>query len=99
MLEPCILAFVITSTKLRMSDVRKTVIIDREMNKINIDITALQETHLASSVVLKEKDYTFFWQGLEPDECRLHRVGFAVRNSLLSSSHLNKEPSVFYLFL
>ena len=34
-------------------------------------------------VTLKEKDYTFFWQGNGSDEPRDQGVGFAVRNSLL----------------
>ena len=50
-----------------------------------MDIAVLQETRLPSSGSLKEANYTFFWQGLEPTERRLHGVGFAVRNSLLSS--------------
>lgn len=33
---------------------------------------------------LKEKDNMFFWQGKSSDELRQHRVGFAVRNSLLN---------------
>ena len=69
----------------KVNDARKTAIIGRELAKRNIDIAALQETRLASSGSLKEKDYTFFWQGLESDDRRLYGVGFAVRNSLLSS--------------
>lgn len=69
----------------QVDDARKTAIIDRELAKRNIDIAALQETRLASSGSLKEKDYTLFWQGLESDERRLYGVGFAVRNSLLLS--------------
>ena len=68
-----------------VSDARKTAIIDRELLRLNMDIAALQETRLPSSGSLKEANYTFFWQGLEPTERRLHGVGFAVRNSLLSS--------------
>lgn len=69
----------------QIDDARKTAIINRELTKLNIDIAALQETRLASSGSIKEKEYTFFWQGLGPDEHRLHGVGFAVRNSLLAS--------------
>ena len=69
----------------QIEDTRKTAIIDRELGKLGIDIAALQETRLPSSGSLREKDYTFFWQGLGPDERRLHGVGFAVRNTLLSS--------------
>ena len=66
-----------------VSDARKTAVIDRELLRLNIDIAALQETRLPSNGSLKEANYTFFWQGLEPTERRLHGVGFAVRNSLL----------------
>ena len=69
----------------QIDDARKTAIIDCELGELNIDIAALQETRLPSSGNLKEKEYTFFWQGLEPDERRLYGVSFAVRNSLLSS--------------
>ena len=69
----------------QIDDARKTAIIDRELAKLNIDIAALQETRLAADGSLKEKDYTFFWQGLELDEHRSHGVGFAVRNSILPS--------------
>ena len=53
-------------------------------NRLSINIAALQDTRLSSNSSLREQDYTFFWQGKEPDELRLHGVGFAVRNSLLS---------------
>ena len=69
----------------QIHDARKTAIIDRELSKLKVDIAALQETRLPASGSLKEKDYTFFWQGLEPEERRLYGVGFAVRNTLLSS--------------
>ena len=69
----------------QIHDARKTAIIDRELSKLKVNIAALQETRLPASGSLKEKDYTFFWQGLEPEERRLYGVGFAVRNTLLSS--------------
>ena len=64
---------------------RKTALIDRELHRLNIDIAALQETRLPSTGSVKEKNYTFFWQGLGATDRRLHGVGFAVRSSLLSS--------------
>ena len=54
-----------------------------ELKRLNVDIATLQETRLADSGTLKEKDYTFFWQGKRSNEPREHGVGFAVRNSLL----------------
>ena len=52
--------------------------------RLNVDIATLQETRLADSGALKEKDYTFYWQGKGSGEHREYGVGFAVRNSLLS---------------
>ena len=46
----------------KIEDAPKTSIIDREFNRLNIDIAALQETRLPSANSLKEKSYTFFWQ-------------------------------------
>lgn len=68
---------------LNISDVRKTAIINNELLRLKVDIAALQETRLAESGFLKEKDYTFFWQGKSTEERREHGVGFAVRNTLL----------------
>ena len=48
-----------------------------------MDIASLQETRLLDSGTLKEKDYTFFWQGMSAEKRREHGVGFAVRNTLL----------------
>ena len=67
-----------------VSDSRKTALINNELLRLNVDIATLQETRLADSRALKEKDYTFYWQGKGSDEHREYGVGFAVRNSLLS---------------
>ena len=68
-----------------VSDSRKTAIMNNELLRLNVDIATLQEeTRLADSGALQEKDYTFYWQGKGPGEHREYGVGFAVRNSLLS---------------
>ena len=67
-----------------VSDSRKTAVINNELMRLNVDIATLQETLLADSGALKEKDYTFDWQGNGSGEHREYGVGFAVRNSLLS---------------
>jgi len=69
----------------QIDDSRKTAVIDAELSRLNVDIAALQETRLADSGQLREQDYTFFWQGKGEEEARLHGVGFAVKNSLLSA--------------
>ena len=53
-----------------------------------MNIAALQETRLAGDGSLREQNYTFFWQGKRADEQRIHGVGFAVKNSLLSTIEL-----------
>ncbi|XP_072021932.1 craniofacial development protein 2-like [Amphiura filiformis] len=57
-----------------IDDARKTAIINRELKRLNIDIAGLQETRLLSDGSLREQD-----------QPRQHGVGFAVRNTLLSS--------------
>ena len=66
-----------------IDDVRKTAVIDAELNRLNIDIAGLQETRLAEEGSLRENNYTFFWKGRGQAEKRQHGVGFAVKNSLL----------------
>ncbi|KAM7166307.1 craniofacial development protein 2-like [Macrochelys suwanniensis] len=66
-----------------ISDVRKTAVINDELARLQIDIVALQETRLPDAGTLREKNYTFFWQGKSAEEIRECGVGFAVRNSLL----------------
>ena len=72
------------STSLQdIKDSRKTAVINDELKRLNVDIATLQETRLADSGALKEKDYIFFWQGKRSNEPREHGVGFVVRNRLL----------------
>ena len=73
-----------------IDDARKTAVIDTELLRLNVDIAALQETRLAESGTLREKNYTFIWQGKSAEETREHGVGFAIRNTLTSST----EPGV-----
>ena len=58
---------------------------DRELQLLNVDIAALQETRLPDSGTLKEEKYTFFWQGLNDDQPRYHGVGFAAKNSIVNN--------------
>jgi len=66
-----------------ISDARKTAVINNELLRLQVDIAAVQETRLADSGTLKEKDYTFFWQGKSAVDWKEHRVGFAIRITLL----------------
>lgn len=69
-----------------MDDSRKTAIINKELARLNIDVACLQETWLADSGSLMERDYAFFWQGLTQDEPRHYGIGFVVRNSLIATT-------------
>ncbi|XP_047470538.1 craniofacial development protein 2-like [Penaeus chinensis] len=70
----------------KIEDLRKTAVIDRELARLNVDIAALQETRLADSGSVTERDYTFYWQGLSAEERRLH--GHTSGN--IRASHLLK---------
>uniref|UniRef100_A0A2C9LH76 Endonuclease/exonuclease/phosphatase domain-containing protein n=1 Tax=Biomphalaria glabrata TaxID=6526 RepID=A0A2C9LH76_BIOGL len=76
-----------------IEDVRKSAIINDELSRLKVDIAALQETRLADSGSIKEKDYSFFWQGKAESEVRKHGVGFAVKNTLLNTVELKCNGS------
>ena len=69
----------------QVSDARKTAVINIELCQLQVDIITLQETRFAESSIIKEKDYSFFWQGYAADETRQDGVSFAVKNNLLCS--------------
>ena len=74
----------------QVDDFRKTAIINHKCKTLSINIIALEATRLSSNSSLRQQDYVFFWQEKEPDKPRLHGMGFAVRNPLLSAV---KPPS------
>ena len=76
-----------------IKDVRKTAVINDELKRLDVDVATLQETRLADAGTLREKEYTFFWQGKGSDERREHGVGFAVKNTLLKSICLGTNGS------
>ena len=51
----------------QVSDVRKTAVINNELCRLQVDIIALQETRLPESGIIRERDYSCFWQGKEAD--------------------------------
>ncbi|GFO31429.1 hypothetical protein PoB_005793400 [Plakobranchus ocellatus] len=55
----------------KVDDTRTTVVISSELQRLNIDKAALQETRLPSNGRIREKDYTF-WQGRGPEKHRVH---------------------------
>jgi len=76
-----------------VSNSRKIAVINYELKRLHVDIATLQETRLADSGLLKEKDYMFFWQGKSSYEPGQHGVGFGVRNSLLNTIELGGDGS------
>ncbi|XP_061707843.1 uncharacterized protein LOC133518227 [Cydia pomonella] len=66
-------------------DLRKTYNIDAELNRLNVDIAALQETRIEDEGSLRETNYTFYWKGKSSTETREHGVGFAVRNHIIDA--------------
>jgi hypothetical protein len=63
----------------QINDARKTAVIDKELSR-------LQETRLADDGIIREANYTIYWQGKPTDQPRQHGVGFAVKNTLISST-------------
>ena len=58
----------------QVDDSNKTFVIDRRLTRRNIDI-ATQETRIPLSGSPREQDYTFFWQGREPEEPSRYDIG------------------------
>ena len=97
-------------TMLDMQDkprpIRKTALIARELQRLNIDVAALTETRKENAGNLTEGDYTFFWKGVAVNARsaadRRHGVCFAIRNSLVddfvsSPNGLNERVMSFKL--
>ena len=62
----------------QINDSRKTAIIDHELDRLNVDIAALQETRLADSGSLKEKKTTLS-SGMARVRKRLENIALALR--------------------
>ena len=67
----------------QVSDPRKTAVINNELCRLQLDIIVLQETRLTG--IIRERDYSIYWQSNAADETRQHCVGYAVNNNLLGS--------------
>ncbi|XP_069184626.1 craniofacial development protein 2-like [Procambarus clarkii] len=53
----------------------------------------MQETRLPTNSSIREKDFTFLWQGKPLEEVREHGVGFAIKSRLLGFIVLPTEGS------
>ena len=62
--------------------VRRTAVVGKELERLNIDVAALQETRFEGSGSLKEKTHTIFWSGVKEGERKQAGVAFAIRNDL-----------------
>lgn len=60
-------------------------VINKKLQRLPLEIVPLQETRLPGFGSIRDKDFTFFWQGQSEEEQTEHCVGFAIRNSLLGS--------------
>ena len=76
----------------QVSDARKTAVMNNELCRLQVDIIALQETRLSESGIIRERDYSFFWQGKAADKTREHGIGFAMKIicRVLSFLHLRE---------
>ncbi|KAL1254504.1 hypothetical protein QQF64_016733 [Cirrhinus molitorella] len=66
---------------------RRTALTAKELARYNIDIAALSETRLPDEGSLTEltSGYTFFWKGHAQTEDKIHRVGLAIKTTLLKN--------------
>ena len=60
----------LSESSIMINDIQKTPVSNDELKKLNVDIASPQETWLAGSCLLEEKDYCFLWNGASPDDSR-----------------------------
>ena len=58
-------------------------LVDRELDRYQVDMAALSETRLADVGEAAEAHYTFFWSGKASNLKREAGVGFAIKTSLV----------------
>lgn len=63
---------------------RKSAVIDLELLRLGVDVSALGETWLTGNGSIREANFTFYWTGYPDLERPKHGVGFAICNKLLS---------------
>lgn len=66
---------------------RRTALIAHELDRLSVDIAALSETRFLDEGSLTDGNYTFYWKGLPSGSRKLHGVGFAIKNSIVSRLH------------
>uniref|UniRef100_A0A8D9AY99 Craniofacial development protein 2 n=1 Tax=Cacopsylla melanoneura TaxID=428564 RepID=A0A8D9AY99_9HEMI len=75
---------------------RRTALIAKELNRYNIDIAAIQETHMKENGQLVEtgEGYTYIYSGCKPDEENYYGVAICVKTKLLSDNTVSKPVCV-----
>jgi exonuclease III len=61
---------------------RRSAVVAKELEIIGVDVAALQETRLEGSGMIKEKEFSIFWSGVEAGERIQAGVSLAVRNDV-----------------
>lgn len=69
---------------------RRTALIAKELNRLNLDIVALSETRYHEEGQLNEigAGYSFFWKGRSLDMPRQHGVGLAIKTRIVNDLNL-----------
>ncbi|KAL1447535.1 hypothetical protein WDU94_013872, partial [Cyamophila willieti] len=75
---------------------RRTAVVARELKRYDIDIAALQETHLKESGQVEEKHagYTYFWSGCSEDQPNYYGVALCVKSHLIKKGIVS-EPNCY----
>uniref|UniRef100_A0A8D8R0B9 Craniofacial development protein 2 n=1 Tax=Cacopsylla melanoneura TaxID=428564 RepID=A0A8D8R0B9_9HEMI len=75
---------------------RRTAIIARELNRYNVDIAALQETHLKENGQIEEvgEGYTFIWSGCKPEEDNYYGVAICVKTRLIRNGTISHQTCI-----
>ena len=68
---------------------RRSALVARELDKLQVDIATVSEVRYADQWSLVEQDagYTLFWSGKAKEERRLSGVGFMIKTPIPSKLH------------
>ena len=70
---------------------RQMTLVARELDRYDIDIATLQETHFEGQGSLQENNYTFLWIEKEPGIRRKAGVGFAIANKTVLPTGISER--------
>ena len=69
---------------------RRTAMVDLELEKVGVDIAALQEVRLSDEGQIREAGRTLYWKGVPEGQPRRAGVAFAIRNEI--AAQLTEQP-------